>query len=117
MSFRNLSFEQSLKAFSHEQEIVNISKLRRVVCAACRSSKTGTMVLGPRHMDNVMRVHVELTPNHDYHDFDDQGFIDQWGIYMNRQEAWKVAEAAKQIVYRCGGDTAKGGTLYSENLY
>jgi hypothetical protein len=94
-----------------------MTKRRRVVCAACRSSKTGAMVLGPRHMDNVMRVHVKLTPNHDYHDFDDQGFIDQWGVYMGREEAWVVAKAANQIVYRCGGDDRNGGTLYSENLY
>ena len=92
-------------------------KQRRVVCAACRSSKTGAIVLGPRHMDVVMRLHVQQIDNHDYHDFDDQGFIDQWGVFMSRREAWKVAEAANQIVYRCGGDQAKGGTLYSENLY
>lgn len=87
---------------------------RRVVCAACRSSVTGQMILGPRHFDTVMRVHADKYPNVD---FDEQGFIDQWGVYMNRQEAWKVAEAANQIYRRCGGDEAKGGTLYSENLY
>lgn len=46
-----------------------------------------------------------------------QGFIDQWGVFMDRQEVWKVAEAAGQILHRCGGDTSNGGTLYSENLY
>ena len=46
-----------------------------------------------------------------------QGFIDQYGVFMTRQEAWKVAEAADQINYRCGGDDKYGGTLYSENLY
>lgn len=49
--------------------------------------------------------------------FQEQGFIDQWGIFLNRQEAWKVAKAAGQILYRCGGDDSDGGTLYSENLY
>ena len=104
-------------SYKKEDLTEDLLKRRRVVCAACRSSKSGAIVLGPRHMDAVMRVHVHLTPNHDFHDFDEQGFIDQWGIYMNRQEAWKVAEAANQILYRCGGDEAKGGTLYSENLY
>lgn len=117
MGFRNLSFEDSVKAFSAESGKSTATKSRRIVCAACRSSKTGLMVLGPRHMDNVMRLHVELTPDHTYHDFDEQGFIDQWGVYMDRQEAWNVAEASNQIVHRCGGDTNKGGTLYSENLY
>lgn len=94
-----------------------LTKQRRVVCSACRSSKTGRIVLGPRHMDDVMRMHVRLCLDLDFHDYDDQGFIDQWGVFMSRTEAWKVAEAAGQIVYRCGGDTANGGTLYSENLY
>jgi hypothetical protein len=48
---------------------------------------------------------------------EDQGFIDQFGKYYTRTEAWKIAEAMGQIRYRCGGDTANGGTLYSENLY
>lgn len=87
---------------------------RRVVCAACRSSETGQIILGPRHFDAVMRVHADLYP---HVNFDEQGFIDQWGVYMNRQEGWKVAVAANQIYRRCGGDEAKGGTLYSENLY
>jgi len=43
-----------------------------------------------------------------------QGFIDQWCVFMDRQEAWKVAEAAGQIKY--GRDYSKG-TLYSEDLY
>lgn len=90
---------------------------RRVVCSACRSSVSGLMVLGPRHMDNTMRTHIDLTPNHTHSDFDEEGFIDQYGVYMDRREAWSVAKEANQIVYRCGGDQTNGGTLYSENLY
>lgn len=45
------------------------------------------------------------------------GFVDNFGNFLTRTEAWKVAEAAGQILYRVGGDTANGGTLYSENLY
>lgn len=47
----------------------------------------------------------------------DAGFIDQFGNFHTRTEAWKIAEAAGQIFRRCGGDTVNGGTLYSENLY
>lgn len=47
----------------------------------------------------------------------DQGFIDQFGAFMSRTEAWKVAEAAGQIIRRVDGDAVDGGTLYSENLY
>jgi hypothetical protein len=44
----------------------------------------------------------------------EQGFIDQHGVFMTREEAWIVAEAACQIIRRVGGD---GARLYSENLY
>lgn len=47
----------------------------------------------------------------------EEGFIDQHGNFHTRQQAWKIAEANGQIIHRCGGDTANGGTLYSENLY
>lgn len=90
---------------------------RRIVCAAIRNSH-GQMVLGPRHYDRVMARSL-LEGTYDWKDGEEveQGFIDQWGNFHSRIEAWKIAEAAGQILYRCGGDTADGGTLYSENLY
>ena len=47
----------------------------------------------------------------------EQGFIDRFGKFHNREEAWKIAEPAGQIRRRVGGDTINGGTLFSENLY
>jgi hypothetical protein len=44
----------------------------------------------------------------------EQGFVDQIGTFMTREEAWIVAENAGQILYRVGGDGTK---LFSENLY
>ena len=44
----------------------------------------------------------------------EQGFVDQFGVFLTREEAWDVASKAGQIVRRVGGD---GGCLYSENLY
>ena len=46
-----------------------------------------------------------------------QGFVTDTGRYVDRCEGWKIAEAAGQIVARCGGDETGGGTLYSENLW
>jgi hypothetical protein len=46
-----------------------------------------------------------------------QGFVDQHGVFMDRNESWIVAAAADQINHRVGGDSMDGGTLYSENLY
>ena len=88
--------------------------VRRVVCAANRRHD-GALVCSARHNDPLMhlqkaRMGGKWLP-------EDQGFIDQWGIFMSRQEAWHVAEAAGQIIRRVGGDDTHGGTLYSENLY
>jgi hypothetical protein len=44
----------------------------------------------------------------------EQGFIDQYGIFLSRAEALLVARTADQIIRRCGGDE---DALYSENLY
>ncbi len=84
---------------------------RRVVCAACRDESLGRMVIGARHNDGIMHLYAD-----DFSGWQD-GFIDQHGTCMDRQEAWQVASAAGQIIRRCGGDDANGGTLYSENLY
>jgi hypothetical protein len=89
---------------------------RRVVCAACKL-EDGTLVLGARHMDQQMNRAKESSGKQWMHSKDAQGFIDQRCVYMTRQEAWKVAKAAGQILYRCGGDTIGGGYLFSENLY
>ena len=43
-----------------------------------------------------------------------QGFIDQFGQFLTREEAWPIAERNTQIIRRVGGDGIK---LYSENLY
>jgi hypothetical protein len=84
---------------------------RIVVCAANRQRFTGMIAIGPRHYDETMRQNMT---GGGWGDPAEQGFIDQWGEFMTREEAWKVAEAAGQIRYRCGGD---GKKLFSENLY
>lgn len=101
----------------HERHELQQRDDRRVVCAANRSGSF--LVLAPRHWDPVMRMTAENINNlsNPYDREWEQGFIDQWGIWMDRREAWRVAAAAGQILYRCGGDATDGGTLYSENLY
>jgi hypothetical protein len=94
--------------------------VRRVVCAANRNP-FGRIVLGARHYDEQMHKQIKQMKDHGdetwYKAKIEQGFIDQFGKFMTRTEAWKVALAAGQIIYRCGGDTIDGGTLFSENLY
>ncbi len=100
---------------------------RRVVCAANRN-KNGDMILGARHWDGVMQQAYRIYMNQldfdekevkDLTDFKEQGFINTWGEFLTRNQAWKVAEHNNQIINRVGGDTSdKGvGKLFSENLY
>ena len=81
--------------------------VRRVVCAAIKDGY-GTIVCGPRHWDKIM--HQSAAGKWAW----EQGFVDQHGEWLTREEAWVIAEAAGQIIRRVGGD---GGRLFSENLY
>ena len=96
---------------------VIVPEIRRVVSAAARNSR-GQIIASPRHCDLIFHQTVVLIKDEKeqnewtYHS--EQGFIDQWGVFMTREEAWEVALAANQVYKRVGGDNGK---LYSENLY
>jgi hypothetical protein len=93
---------------------------RRVVCAAIRAAD-GTLLLGIRHYSADMNR--QLVMRADAHKFEhrhdeDQGFVDQHGIFMDREEAYRVARDANQIVRpNACGDGLEGPKLYSEGLY
>lgn len=89
-------------------------KQRLVVCAAIRSKLTGDIICGVRHYDGIMHAQIKRIGGREAFGPIEQGFVDQKGVFLNRQEAWKIAEAAGQIRYR---DNMDNGTLYSENLY
>lgn len=91
---------------------------RRVVCAAIRAAD-GTLLLGARHYDRLMHQIIgEGAKRFANRNGDDQGFIDQWGVYMTRQEAYQVASDAGQILYpeNCVNGL-DGPALFSEGLY
>jgi len=91
----------------------------RIVCAANQHLATKHLLIGVRHWDGFMHNQKEELMAAERYGWvaSEQGFINQKGEFLSRVEAWKVAEAAGQIIRRVGGDTADGGTLYSENLY
>ena len=98
-------------------QAVTAPYLRMVVCAANRHSDTGLIVIGARHYDDRMTdqyITLCVANQNPPLATSEQGFIDQHGVFMTREEAWGVALAAGQIRYRCGGD---GDKLFSENLY
>lgn len=85
-------------------------KQRKVVCAAVRHKEIKEVVIcSARHFDALMRSIINLT-EWTHHDFREQGFVDQWGIYMSREEARAVA-----IEY--GVEPDLKNTLFSEDLY
>jgi len=90
--------------------------MERIVCAAALYPD-GLILCSARHHDHRMHSVAKSLDKPWHADRAIQGFINQNGEFRTRTEAWKIADAAKQIICRCGGDQINGGTLYSENLY
>lgn len=97
---------------------------RRIVCAA-NLALDGTIILGVRHYDDTMRNHImELESRTVGFNFRSmkQGFVNTWGEFIDRKDAWMIASHNKQIFRLCGSQTRDkesvyGTKLYSENLY
>ena len=91
-----------------------------IVCAAC--IKDGFIAVGPRHFDPTMREIIQyygfaknIPANELWHNWE-QGFIDQWGRYYNREEAMKIVlENGQRFDKERNGGS--GEDLYSEGLY
>ncbi len=94
--------------------------IRRVVCAAIRAAD-GSVLLGIRHyskdMHSQINARIDRVAFLHRHD-EDQGFVDQYGVYMSREEAYSVALVAGQIIHpEACGEGLDGPKLYSEGLY
>jgi hypothetical protein len=88
-------------------------QIRRVACAAMKM-EDGLIVPGARHYSPDMRAVLLRIYGEKYHlKVVEQGFIDTWGDFLTREEAWERAVEYGQIIRDCGCP----GTLYSENLY
>jgi hypothetical protein len=105
----------------------------RIVCAACKHTD-GRIVCGPRHFDDTMwkqilginmddwEAHHARSRSSEYPPPEvegwgdaEQGFIDQFGAFYTREEAWVIADKSGQILEKernwCPG------SLHSEHLY
>lgn len=93
---------------------------RRIVCAAIRAAD-GEVLLGIRHYSVDMHRQIEQRRDGEKfkHRLDqDQGFVDQRGVFLSREEAYRVAYEAGQITRpESCGHGLKGPKLYSEGLY
>jgi hypothetical protein len=92
---------------------LTVESERRIICAAMRMMD-GEIILGVRHFSPDMRRTLHRIYGEGYHlKVEEQGFIDQWGNFSDREESWNIALRAQQIRHRVSGD----GELYSECLY
>lgn len=86
---------------------------RRIVSAAILM-EDGLIIVGIRHYSPDMRATMKRVYGDKYHLKEkEQGFVDQMGVFLTREDAWKIAEKEGQIIR----NVAPYGTLYSENLY
>lgn len=93
---------------------------RRIVCSANRYLSNGMLILGIRHWDRFMHQQATNLENEgivaaEDHRNMEQGFVDQFGNFLTREEAWEIASSRDQIVRT--GQGFSGPKLYSENLY
>lgn len=88
---------------------------RRIVCAALRLND-GTVICGARHFDSVMtKIMGALNwAGTTKWRAAEQGFIDQRGVFLTREQAYDLAAAAGQIIRVSGDENCR---LFSENLY
>lgn len=90
---------------------------RRVVCAANRYGDF--VVTGIRHHCPVMRQQIDLIGLNNLRHYagdtgEEQGFVDQYGNYLTREEAMVIAQKRGQVTI---GGTHDPKTLFSEDLY
>lgn len=84
------------------------------IVAAAMLMNDGDALVGIRHFSPEMRKTAEKAYGPEYYKkVKEQGFVDQWGEFFNREDAWKIAEANGQIRF----EVSTPGTLYSECLY
>lgn len=91
-------------------------KEQRIVCAALRA-EDGEVLIGIRHYSKDMCVNIDKRKDGDkfkHRGDKDQGFVDQWGTFLSREEAYVIAQKNGQLKYPEACDRE---ILYSEGLY
>lgn len=93
--------------------------VRKIVCAANRHKfNKNILILGVRHWDMIMRKNLELIkeskPKIEDTDFD-QGFIDNFGQWVDKKEALQIVKDNKQPFDE--GRNIVDYQLFSEGIY
>ena len=85
--------------------------MNHIVCAAIRLE--GSIITGARHFDKIMIEQIK-TDGRSWAS-SDQGFIDQYCNFYNREEAMDIVIKNKQKF--CKDRNGSGKILFSEGLY
>ncbi len=88
---------------------------QRVVCSAIKNVKTGELILGVRHYDEITGRQIEaFDPDllEWGNEHTEQGFVDNFGNFLTRTEAYAVALKQNQILR----DHQRVDELYSEHI-
>jgi hypothetical protein len=90
----------------------DLSVKRVVVCAA---NKFGNLIIpGARHFDGIMNALLDVLGGVVESREHEQGFIDQYGIFITRKDALHIVQVNKQPLR---DNVPLLDELYSENLY
>lgn len=91
-----------------------MSNTKYIVCAAIKDNN-GQVVCGARHFDQIMISTIENLKSFNTSNVE-QGFIDQYGNFYNREQSLEIATNSKQINNR-RPKTNPLNQLFSEDLY
>jgi|AntDeeMinimDraft_5_1070356.scaffolds.fasta_scaffold11599_3 hypothetical protein len=92
------------------------NEVQRFIVAAANRSDNGMVVVSARHFDLLMHRQIQNLGMVSEFRTGTQGFIDQFGTFVDRFEALAIAEAAGQINVR-REKTHPDDRLFSEDLY
>ena len=92
-----------------------------IVCAAMKiklskvNDERELIICSPRHWDTIAHAQFNQIDDSFYKSKEAQGFVDQFGNFYDRAEAFEIAEKNGQIVKKSGNPSSK--ILFSEDLY
>ena len=97
-------------------EELSADAMDMIVCAANRLKWDGhtVVVAGVRHWDDIMNAVVDRFPISEVFECE-QGFVDNNGAFLTREEAFVVATRAGQIKHKSGNPNSE--VLFSEDLW
>lgn len=110
-------YKRVYEKYLHPRNHPKITTTEYIICSAVQIVSTGKIYYGHRHPHCIEAMNGELSWTMNRQEITAvekvQGFITNQNRFVDRKEAWDIAEKAKQIVKQSGGE----GTLYSEDLY